>query len=151
MTALKELFHPKVMSLLLLSPLPFCTVQQPFQNSLLHSFERKQHERCTAINKKLLLLSSHQGAEKQVATHLPFPLHSFLSFFKKNFIRYFLHLHFFFSNILLSSYFIYISNAIPKVPHTLPHPTPPHSPTHPLSLLGPGVPLYLRKYLIKKK
>jgi hypothetical protein len=29
---------------------------------------------------------------------------------------------------LLGIYFIYISNAIPKVPHTLPHPLP-HSPT----------------------
>jgi hypothetical protein len=35
-------------------------------------------------------------------------------------------------------FFIYISNAIPKVPHILPL----HSPTHPLPLLGPGVPLY---------
>jgi hypothetical protein len=35
--------------------------------------------------------------------------------------------------------FIYISNAISKVPYTLPLPC---SPTHPLLLLGPGVPLY---------
>jgi hypothetical protein len=41
--------------------------------------------------------------------------------------------------ILLAIFFIYISNAIPKVPYTLP---PPCSPTHPLPLLGPGVPLY---------
>ena len=34
---------------------------------------------------------------------------------------------------LLGIFFIYISNVIPKVPHTL---------TPPLSLLGPGVPLY---------
>jgi hypothetical protein len=40
---------------------------------------------------------------------------------------------------LLYIFFIYISNAIPKVPYTLP---PPCSPTHPLLLLGPGVPLY---------
>jgi hypothetical protein len=33
---------------------------------------------------------------------------------------------------LLGIFFIYISNAIPKVPRT-----PPHSPTHPLPLLGP--------------
>ena len=39
---------------------------------------------------------------------------------------------------LLSIFLIYISDAIPKVPHTLP---PPH-PTHPLPLFGPGVPLY---------
>jgi hypothetical protein len=39
---------------------------------------------------------------------------------------------------LLGIFLIYISNAIPKVPHTL----PPNSPTHPLPLLGPGVPLY---------
>jgi hypothetical protein len=36
-------------------------------------------------------------------------------------------------------FFIYISNAIPKVPYTLP---PPCSPTHLLPLLGPGIPLY---------
>jgi hypothetical protein len=36
-------------------------------------------------------------------------------------------------------FFIYISNAIPKVPYTLPLPC---SPTHPLPLLGPGIPLY---------
>jgi hypothetical protein len=40
---------------------------------------------------------------------------------------------------LLDIFFIYISNAIPKVPYTLPLPC---SPTHPLPLLGPGVPLY---------
>jgi hypothetical protein len=40
---------------------------------------------------------------------------------------------------LLDIFFIYISNAIPKVPYTLP---PPCSPTHPLPLLGPGIPLY---------
>jgi hypothetical protein len=38
-------------------------------------------------------------------------------------IRYFLHLHF---------------QCYPKSPPTL----PPHSPTHPLPILGPGVPLY---------
>jgi hypothetical protein len=49
----------------------------------------------------------------------------------------------FFSNFLLGTYFIYISNAIPKVPYTLPcPPTPPRSPTQPLPLLGPGVSLY---------
>jgi hypothetical protein len=40
---------------------------------------------------------------------------------------------------LFDIFFIYISNAIPKVPYTLP---PPCSPTHPLPLLGPGVSLY---------
>jgi hypothetical protein len=44
-----------------------------------------------------------------------------------------------FSNFLLGIFFIYILNAIPKVSSTLP---PPCSPTHPLPLLGPGVPLY---------
>jgi hypothetical protein len=38
----------------------------------------------------------------------------------------------------LDIFFIYISNAIPKVPYTLP---PPCSPTQPLLLLGPGIPL----------
>jgi hypothetical protein len=45
----------------------------------------------------------------------------------------------FFKIFLLGIFLIYISNAIPKVPHTLP---PPHSPTHPLPLFGPGIPLY---------
>jgi hypothetical protein len=44
-----------------------------------------------------------------------------------------------FFNFLLDIFFIYISNAIPKVPYTLP---PPCSPTHPFPLLGPGIPLY---------
>jgi hypothetical protein len=39
---------------------------------------------------------------------------------------------------LLDIFFIYISNAIPKVPYTLPLPC---SPTYPLPLLGPGIPL----------
>jgi hypothetical protein len=41
--------------------------------------------------------------------------------------------------ILLDIFFIYISNANPKVPYTLPTLC---SPTHPLPLLGPGVFLY---------
>jgi hypothetical protein len=40
---------------------------------------------------------------------------------------------------LLDIFFIYISNAIPKAPYTLP---PPCSPTHLLLLPGPGIPLY---------
>jgi hypothetical protein len=43
----------------------------------------------------------------------------------------------FFNFYLLGIFFIYISNAIPKVAHALPL-----SPTHPLPLLGPGVPRY---------
>jgi hypothetical protein len=43
--------------------------------------------------------------------------------------------------ILLDIFFIYISNAILKVPYNLP-PPPPCSPTHPLPLPGPGIPLY---------
>jgi hypothetical protein len=45
---------------------------------------------------------------------------------------------FFFFLFLLGIYFIYISDAIPKVPTG----SPTHSPTHPLPLLGPVVPLY---------
>jgi hypothetical protein len=44
----------------------------------------------------------------------------------------------FFKYFLLGIFLVYISNAIPKVPHTL----PPHAPTHPLPLFGPGIPLY---------
>jgi len=46
---------------------------------------------------------------------------------------------FFMYLFLLDIFFIYISNAIPKIPYILP---PPCSPTHPLPLLGPGIPLY---------
>jgi hypothetical protein len=45
----------------------------------------------------------------------------------------------FFFNFLLDIFFIYISNAIPKVPYALPLPC---SPTHSLPLLGLGVSLY---------
>jgi hypothetical protein len=41
--------------------------------------------------------------------------------------------------LLLDMFFIYISNPIPKVSYTLPLPC---SLTHPLLLLGPGIPLY---------
>ena len=41
--------------------------------------------------------------------------------------------------VFLDIFFIYISNAVPKVPYILPTPC---SPTHPLPFLGPGVPLY---------
>jgi hypothetical protein len=41
-----------------------------------------------------------------------------------------------FKIFLLDIFFIYISNAIPKVPYTLP---PPCYPTHSFPLLGPGV------------
>ena len=44
-----------------------------------------------------------------------------------------------FSFFLLSIFFIYISNAIPKAPYTLP---PPFSQTHPLLLPVPGISLY---------
>jgi hypothetical protein len=41
--------------------------------------------------------------------------------------------------ILLDIFFIYISDAILKVPYTL---SLPCSPTHQLPILGPGIPLY---------
>jgi hypothetical protein len=46
---------------------------------------------------------------------------------------------FLFLAFLLDIFFIYISNAIPKSPYSLP---PTSSPTHPLLLPGPGIPLY---------
>ena len=51
----------------------------------------------------------------------------------------FLSLFFSFSNFLLGIFFIYISNATPKVPYTLPLPC---SPTHPFLLPGSDIPLY---------
>jgi hypothetical protein len=57
-------------------------------------------------------------------------------FTKEFFLPFFSCLFFFSSNYVLDIYFIYISNAIPKVPYILPQP---RSPTHPLPLLGPGV------------
>ena len=44
--------------------------------------------------------------------------------------------YFFIIIFLLDIFFIYISNAIRKVPYILPQPC---SPTHPLPLLGPGI------------
>jgi hypothetical protein len=44
----------------------------------------------------------------------------------------------YFFTFLLDTFFIYISNAIPKAPYILP---PPCSPTHPLLLPGPGIPI----------
>jgi hypothetical protein len=41
--------------------------------------------------------------------------------------------------VLLDNFFVYISNAIPKDPYTLPTPC---SPPHPILLLGPDIPLY---------
>jgi hypothetical protein len=55
--------------------------------------------------------------------------------FGNNFLKVF----FLKSYLFLDIFFIYISNAIPKVPYTLP---PPCSPNHPLLLLGPGISLY---------
>jgi hypothetical protein len=46
---------------------------------------------------------------------------------------------FYFLQILLDIFFIYISNAIPKCPYIFPTTC---SPTHPLPLLDPGFPLY---------
>jgi hypothetical protein len=45
----------------------------------------------------------------------------------------------FFLKFLLDIFFLYISNAIPKVPYNFPLPC---SPTHPLPILGLGFPLY---------
>jgi dolichol kinase len=67
------------------------------------------------------------GSEKSVGGAISF----FLSFF-----FFFLFLFLFF---LLDIFFIYISNAIPKIPYTLPLPC---SPTHPFPLLGPDITLY---------
>jgi hypothetical protein len=49
------------------------------------------------------------------------------------------HTDLYFFKFLLDIFFLYTSNAIPKVPYTLP---PPCFPTYPLLLLGPGIPLY---------
>jgi hypothetical protein len=51
----------------------------------------------------------------------------------------FLFLFYLFIYFLLDIFFIYLSNAILKVPYTLPLPC---SPIHSLLLLGPGIPLY---------
>jgi hypothetical protein len=50
-----------------------------------------------------------------------------------------------FKNFSLGIFLVYISNAIPKVPHT----HPPHSPTPPLPLFGPGIPLYWGIYSLQ--
>jgi hypothetical protein len=43
---------------------------------------------------------------------------------------------------LLGIFFIYISNAIPKVPHTLPHPAPLPTHSHFLALVFPCTEAY---------
>jgi hypothetical protein len=48
----------------------------------------------------------------------------------------------------LAIFFIYISNAILKVPYNLPLPC---SPTNPFPLLGPGIPLYWAYKVCKTK
>jgi hypothetical protein len=48
-------------------------------------------------------------------------------------------LYFIFKAFLFDIFFIYISNAIPKTPYSLPLSC---SPTHPLLLPGPGIALY---------
>jgi hypothetical protein len=48
-------------------------------------------------------------------------------------------LHSFFPLFLLDIFYIYISNAIPEAPYTLPSSC---SPTHPLLLPGLDIPLY---------
>jgi hypothetical protein len=58
----------------------------------------------------------------------------------------FFFLFFFFLLLLLDIFFFYISNAIQKVPYTL---SLPCSNTHPLPLLGPGVPLYWGIYSLQ--
>jgi hypothetical protein len=61
------------------------------------------------------------------------------AFFKFYFIFIYLFIYdifFIFFSIFLGIFFIYISNAIPKVPYTLPTPC---SPTHTLPILGPAV------------
>jgi hypothetical protein len=57
-----------------------------------------------------------------------------LSFFFFSFLYTFFYL--FLKYFLLGIFLNYISNAIPKVPHT----QPPYSPTHPFQLFGSGVP-----------
>ena len=52
-------------------------------------------------------------------------------------VSFFFYLFFFKTNFLIDVSFIYISNDISEVTYTLPVPC---SPTHPLLLLGPGIP-----------
>jgi hypothetical protein len=52
---------------------------------------------------------------------------------------------YFFSNFLLDIFFIYISNAIPKVPYTLP-PTPLPTHSHFLDLVFPCTGAYISDF-----
>jgi hypothetical protein len=47
--------------------------------------------------------------------------------------------NFFFFQFLVGIFFIYISNAIPKVPYTLPHPPPLPTHSHFLALAFPCI------------
>jgi hypothetical protein len=75
--------------------------------------------KCGCYNKNNNIVESLSWLSKALPSVLDFNPNSFL--------------------LLLDIFFIYISNAIPKVPYTLPLPS---SPTHPLPLLSPGIPLY---------
>jgi hypothetical protein len=52
------------------------------------------------------------------------------------------------NHFFVNIYSCFSSNAIPKVPYTFPLPC---SPTHPLLLLGPGIPLYWAYKVCKTK
>ena len=79
-------------------------------------FLRRPVEGRDSLHLELQMVGSHHvAAENQTQAIWKNTQHSFFPFF------------------LLGIYFIYIFNAIPKVPHMLPHPLP---------LLGPVVPLY---------
>jgi hypothetical protein len=76
-------------------------------------------------------LSHHSNSSAKLVHHFLREMENEHRYFKKMPLTFFL--------LLLDIFFIYISNAIPKVPYTLPLPS---SPTHPLPLLGPDIPLY---------
>lgn len=83
MNGVKELFHPRVMFLLLLFPLPFCIIQQLFQNLLLHSFEREREKKKKLLKWEYNLLpiqNDLMGYRKSSYKYLPisplFPVYS---------------------------------------------------------------------------
>jgi hypothetical protein len=89
----------------------------------------------------MILSSNTEGQMKRetqnTLKHFTYGIFFFLTLVL-SFLFFFFFFFFFFLTFFIRYFLLYISNAIPKPPYTLPMPC---SPTHPLPLPGPGIPL----------